>query len=74
MTAAAGRREAPHSPLSAAPLAEADREVFASVEREVLRQQQEIELIASENFVSRAVLEAAGTVLTNKYEIGRAHV
>src|SRR5215510_2215719 len=70
MTAAAGRREAPHSPLSAAPLAEADREVFASVEREVLRQQQEIELIASENFVSRAVLEAAGTVLTNKYAEG----
>src|SRR5215510_12739002 len=70
MTAAAGRREAPHSPLSAAPLAEADREVFASVEREVRRQQQEIELIASENFVSRAVLEAAGTVLTNKYAEG----
>jgi glycine hydroxymethyltransferase len=70
MTAAAGRREAPHSPLSTAPLAEADREVFASVEREVRRQQQEIELIASENFVSRAVLEAAGTVLTNKYAEG----
>src|SRR5215510_7644892 len=70
MTAAAGRREAPHSPLSAAPLAEADREVFASVEREVRRQQQEIELIASENFVSRAVLEAAGSVLTNKYAEG----
>ena len=70
MTAAAGRREAPHSPLSTAPLAEADREVFASVEREVRRQHQEIELIASENFVSRAVLEAAGTVLTNKYAEG----
>ena len=70
MTAAAGRREAPHTPLSTAPLAEADWEVFASVERERRRQQQEIELIASENFVSRAVLEAAGSVLTNKYAEG----
>ena len=51
MTAAAGRRKAPHSPLATAPLTEADPEVFASVEREVRRQQQEIELIASENFV-----------------------
>src|SRR5215475_3873066 len=70
MTAAAGRRATPHSPLSKTPLAEADREVFASVERERRRQQQEIELIASENFVSRAVLEAVGSVLTNKYAEG----
>jgi glycine hydroxymethyltransferase len=70
MTAAAGRREAPYSPLSLMPLAEADPEVFAGVERERRRQQQEIELIASENFVSRAVLEAAGSVLTNKYAEG----
>src|SRR5215475_10262116 len=69
MTAAAGRREAPHSPLST-PLAAADADVFASIERERRRQQQEIELIASENFVSRAVLEAVGTVLTNKYAEG----
>jgi len=69
MTAAAGRREAPHSLLST-PLAAADADVFASIERERRRQQQEIELIASENFVSRAVLEAVGSVLTNKYAEG----
>ena len=40
------------------------------VRRELKRQQDEIELIASENIVSRAVLEAAGTVLTNKYAEG----
>ena len=51
-------------------LAAADREVFGAVEKEVARQQNEIELIASENIVSRAVLEAAGTVLTNKYAEG----
>jgi glycine hydroxymethyltransferase len=47
-----------------------DPEVFASVERELRRQQEQIELIASENIVSRAVLEAQGTVLTNKYAEG----
>ena len=51
-------------------LASADREVFAAVAQELKRQQNEIELIASENIVSRAVLEAAGTVLTNKYAEG----
>src|SRR5262245_43697401 len=64
-TAAAGRREAPSSTLLSASLAEGDPELAAIVGRELARQQQEIELIASENFVSRAVLEAAGTVLTN---------
>ena len=48
----------------------ADGEVFASVQRELRRQQDQIELIASENMVSRAVLEAQGTVLTNKYAEG----
>jgi glycine hydroxymethyltransferase len=48
----------------------ADAEVFEAVQGEVLRQNGEIELIASENFVSRAVLEAAGTPLTNKYAEG----
>ncbi len=47
-----------------------DSEVYASVERELKRQQQNIELIASENIVSEAVLLAAGTVLTNKYAEG----
>jgi glycine hydroxymethyltransferase len=52
------------------PLAEADPEIFAAIGRELGRQQHEIELIASENIVSRAVLEAAGSVLTNKYAEG----
>ena len=47
-----------------------DAEVYASVDRELKRQQQNIELIASENIVSEAVLLAAGTVLTNKYAEG----
>ena len=47
-----------------------DAEVYAGVEAELCRQQQNIELIASENIVSRAVLLAAGTVLTNKYAEG----
>jgi glycine hydroxymethyltransferase len=51
-------------------LAEADPELFRAVELELGRQQREIELIASENIVSRAVLEAQGSVLTNKYAEG----
>jgi glycine hydroxymethyltransferase len=51
-------------------LAEADPEIFSAVEKERGRQQHEIELIASENIVSRAVLETAGSVLTNKYAEG----
>ena len=47
-----------------------DSEVFASCEKELNRQQHNIELIASENIVSKAVLLAAGTVLTNKYAEG----
>ncbi len=47
-----------------------DPEVFASCERELTRQRQNIELIASENIVSEAVLMAAGTILTNKYAEG----
>ncbi len=47
-----------------------DKDVFASIERELTRQQQQIELIASENIVSKAVLEAQGSVLTNKYAEG----
>ena len=51
-------------------LSQYDPEVYASCERELVRQQQNIELIASENIVSEAVLLAAGTVLTNKYAEG----
>ena len=47
-----------------------DAAVFAAVAKEQTRQQQQIELIASENIVSRAVMEAQGTVLTNKYAEG----
>ncbi|MCR3922286.1 MAG: serine hydroxymethyltransferase [Firmicutes bacterium] len=47
-----------------------DPEVARSIEREMQRQQTHLELIASENYVSRAVLEAQGSVLTNKYAEG----
>jgi glycine hydroxymethyltransferase len=47
-----------------------DPEVFAAIRGELLRQQNKLELIASENFVSSAVLEATGSVLTNKYAEG----
>ena len=52
------------------PLALADPEVAAAIDAEVRRQHDGLEMIASENFVSRAVLEAAGTVFTNKYAEG----
>jgi len=51
-------------------LSETDPELFHAVELERGRQQNEIELIASENIVSRAVLEAQGSVMTNKYAEG----
>ncbi|MEQ1812830.1 MAG: serine hydroxymethyltransferase, partial [Candidatus Nitrotoga sp.] len=53
-------------------LAAADPDIFSAVEKELVRQQNQIELIASENIVSRAVLAAQGTVLTNKYAEGYA--
>jgi glycine hydroxymethyltransferase len=53
-----------------ATLATSDPEIFHQVENEVLRQHEGLEMIASENFVSRAVLEAVGTVFTNKYAEG----
>jgi glycine hydroxymethyltransferase len=53
-----------------APLAEADAEVMAAINDELARQQNEIELIASENIVSRAVMQAQGSVMTNKYAEG----
>lgn len=51
-------------------LATADSEVMAAIKGELHRQQDQIELIASENIVSKAVLEAQGSVLTNKYAEG----
>ena len=51
-------------------LIQTDPELFASMERELRRQQDHIELIASENFTSRAVIEAMGSYLTNKYAEG----
>ncbi|KAA6463331.1 serine hydroxymethyltransferase [Acidobacteria bacterium AB60] len=51
-------------------LAQADPEVAAAVEHETLRQHEGLEMIASENFVSEAVLEAAGSIFTNKYAEG----
>src|ERR1700736_3683659 len=51
-------------------LSEADPELAAAIDHERDRQQWQIELIASENIVSRAVLEAQGSVLTNKYAEG----
>src|SRR5258706_8033038 len=51
-------------------LAEVDPEVFAAIRHEVERQNSRLELIASENFVSEAILEAAGSVFTNKYAEG----
>jgi glycine hydroxymethyltransferase len=53
-----------------ADLAKADPEIAAAIKNELGRQQHEIELIASENIVSRAVLEAQGSIMTNKYAEG----
>lgn len=52
------------------PLEEVDPEIFGSIRNELGRQRHEIELIASENIVSRAVLEAQGSIMTNKYAEG----
>ena len=51
-------------------LSSRDPELFASITSELGRQRHEIELIASENIVSRAVMEAQGSVMTNKYAEG----
>ncbi|MBX3504267.1 MAG: serine hydroxymethyltransferase [Parvibaculum sp.] len=51
-------------------LAKSDPDILAAIEKELGRQQNEIELIASENIVSRAVLEAQGSIMTNKYAEG----
>ncbi len=63
-------RPAPVSGVGSLPLAASDPELAAAIAHELDRQQSQIELIASENIVSRAVLEAQGSVLTNKYAEG----
>ena len=52
------------------PLSEVDPEIFGAIQKELGRQRNEIELIASENIVSRAVMEAQGSIMTNKYAEG----
>jgi len=69
MTEAAGGAS-PDAAFFGAPLSRRDPELFAGIEGELRRQRTQIELIASENIVSRAVLEAQGSVLTNKYAEG----
>ncbi|MBC8021420.1 MAG: serine hydroxymethyltransferase, partial [Methyloceanibacter sp.] len=71
MTASDARRaEARGNAFFTKHLEETDPEVWDAIENEFERQQTEIELIASENIVSQSVLEAAGTLLTNKYAEG----
>ncbi len=69
MSTAHRTASAPNAFFSAT-LADADPELFGTITRELDRQRHEIELIASENIVSRAVLEACGSVMTNKYAEG----
>ena len=59
-----------HDGFFTASLQQSDPELYDSIRAELGRQQEQIELIASENIVSRAVLEAQGSVLTNKYAEG----
>jgi len=66
----AGRAETRVNAFFKKHLEETDPEVWGAIEDEFERQQDEIELIASENIVSQSVLEAAGTLLTNKYAEG----
>jgi glycine hydroxymethyltransferase len=60
----------PTTSFFAAPLASSDTAIQSAINEELVRQQSQIEMIASENIVSRAVIEAQGTVLTNKYAEG----
>ena len=69
MTSSAKTTSAPDTFFTAT-LAQADPDIANAIKGELGRQQHEIELIASENIVSRAVLEAQGSVMTNKYAEG----
>ncbi|WP_374466733.1 serine hydroxymethyltransferase [Ferrovibrio sp.] len=70
MSSTAAKPTVTHAGFFERSLAQADPEIFASITAELDRQQNQIELIASENIVSRAVLEAQGSVMTNKYAEG----
>src|SRR5258707_6219739 len=69
-TKAAPPRSAPKITMRRGNLAQSDQEIARFIDLEVNRQRNGLELIASENFVSMAVLEAMGTPLTNKYAEG----
>ncbi len=58
------------SAIAKEPLETLDPQIFSAIQEERKRQQNHIELIASENFTLPAVMEAAGSVLTNKYAEG----
>src|ERR1044071_8678034 len=64
------RNRSLHLPPRTAPLADVDPEIATAINDEAARLNGNIELIASENVVSRAVLEAMGSVMTNKYAEG----
>ena len=70
MTQPASRSTAAQDGFFGLGLEQADPEVFAAIEHELDRQRHKIELIASENIVSKAVLQAQGSVFTNKYAEG----
>jgi glycine hydroxymethyltransferase len=70
MSPAASRSSAAADRFFSQDLKEADPDLFQAIQDELARQSRQIELIASENIVSRAVLEAQGSVLTNKYAEG----
>ncbi len=71
MTTALRRSDPRHDAATGpSPLAQSDPELAAAIECELRRQQEHVELIASENIVSAAVLEAQGSILTNKYAEG----
>jgi len=72
MSSSAKTTSAPDSFFTAT-LSEADPDIAAAIRGELGRQRHEIELIASENIVSRAVLEAQGSVMTNKYAEARVY-
>ena len=61
------------APRRKAPLREVDPTVFELIQKETAREEYGLEMIPSENFVSEAVLEAMGSVLTNKYAEGQPH-
>jgi glycine hydroxymethyltransferase len=70
LSASASAQRSNQDPFFLKGVAEKDPALFAAIQGELKREQEQIELIASENIVSRAVLEAQGSVLTNKYAEG----